>query len=464
MLVAAVASLAFGLGIEDIEEREIGGTDQPVTLVTIASVSYRKIELPNLPSPRLSDQHVYVEGKFRNSASRGGRLVFTMLGGDAEFIYADPGLVVGVMRGNNIGVGGKTLLYRNDPERRNTCYVQVSVLIPLPPDAELFALRFRRLDAKKDWRKMIKLAEWVDRASRHTVRNNFREFESYKKLRRKALAQAFCLRGEALDAERREPKLAREYYDLAMAFYDDLRARPEAEKYLLKAVEIDPAYEKAVKKLEEFGYVKFGGRYVTRAERRRLLAEQRRRAEMKSSHAEPGVAAREITSLLERARVAGKALEAARKGTSGLDELTQMLKTYSDASLGKAVTFYIANLPDPAGLKGLAAAAESPLPAVKKLVVKMLRRRGTKMAIDALADAARGSTEQEIRLEALSAIASLKSKPCIEALIGLVGAEDEGLKAAASAHLRELTGKEFGTHAEWQGWWQRIKLRFYFPP
>jgi len=333
--------------------------------------------------------------------------------------------------------------------------------VPFPPDKKLFAIRFARYDAKKDWKKMLKLAEWVEKASKLTERTGFSEFEQYKRLRRKALVRGFYLRGEVLDRQSPRPELALEYYDLAITFYDELKAASEAERYLLRALSLDPTYEKAANKLREFGYVEFRGRHMTKAEKRRILAEDARQAEVASAQAKP---TRNIESLVERAKLMQQVTEAARKGASGLEELVQVLKTYSDPPLHKAVAFHMANLPDPAGLKGLIAAAQSPTPDVRRLAVKMLRRRATKRATSALADVARSDPEQDVRLEALSAIASLKSKACVEALIGLAGAKDEELKAVAAAHLSELTGKEFETHAEWQTWWQKSKLGFSIGP
>ena len=125
-----------------------------------------------------------------------------------------------------------------------------------------------------------------------------------------------------------------------------------------------------------------------------------------------------------------------------------------------AANVVTANLPDPAGLKGLIAAAGCRTPAVRRESVRMLRRRGTKRAVEALASVARSDPEEALRMDALSVIASLENRAAVEALIELVEEEREDTKGAALRHLRGLTGREFETYAEWQGWWQENKVGF----
>ena len=123
MLSLTVACLVWGARFEDIEELDIGGAGQEVTLVSIDGVRYRKTEPGELLSPALDGQAVCVEGKFGGTALRKDVFAFSMLGTDTEFVYANATLVADVLRGDNILVGGQAVLYKSG-RRKNTCSSQ----------------------------------------------------------------------------------------------------------------------------------------------------------------------------------------------------------------------------------------------------------------------------------------------------------------------------------------------------
>lgn len=466
VLMAAAAAVSASAGVPDglaaLKENEMVYEGKVVRLVNYEGTLYRRIELDDLRGLAVGDTPLHgldvcVEGKF-DRMSAGG--IFRMIGSDRQFAVpeAERGKIAGLMRGDNLWVGGRAQRIQGEA----SCYVIVRAVVRLGSDDELFRQRFELYRKEGNWKRLVELGRWIEASGEQAAGDRFEDFDRYRVLKDKAYRQALGIREQELGRDDAEG-----HYQLARSYIELLgrAGRPAAVEKLRRAVAIDPDHAGAAELLRDLGYVKYGARWVTEAERQELERAERPGPAgppggetPAAPEAEPagGRPAIEKLSLVERLRKLAALELQARTGPAGLAAATGGISR-EDERVARRLVWILANTGGTAGLDGLLRALRSPSSEVRKDVAGALAFLGE---VSELAEIVQRDEEVSVREEALGALADCGTREAVDRLVELLGSPDAGLRERVESELARVTGQKHSGAEAWQGWWKANRSAF----
>lgn len=451
--------------ISALKEHEIVQEGNVVRLVNYGGTLYRRINLADLRGLAVGDtplhgMDVCVEGKFDRMLEPG---ILRLLGSDRQFLLPEAirGQLAGIMRGDNVWIGGRAQRLQGEP----SCYVIVRALVRLGPDEDVFRYRFEVYRKEGNWKKLIELGRWIESSGELAASDRFEDPDRYRALRDKAYRQALGILEQELP-----PDDADAHYRLAR-MYNDLLGRmgrlPAVEK-LRRAVTIDPSHAGAAELLRNLGYVKYKGQWITEAERLELeQAEKASPQEQEAQQPKEAVAvAPELTaeppprmdrlSLGDRVRRLASLEAEAQKGLAGLASATARIAS-EDERIARRLVWILANIGGTAGLDGLLRALRSPSSEVRKDVAGALAFLGE---LSDLAELVLQDKDPSVREEALLALADCGTREAVDRLVELLDTLDAALRGKAEAELARITSQKLSGAEAWKAWWKANRSSF----
>jgi hypothetical protein len=129
-------------------------------------------------------------------------------------------------------------------------------------------------------------------------------------------------------------------------------------------------------------------------------------------------------------------------------QLASQIMTEPDPIVRRAIQETIAEIDHPLALDVLKAGLADDDREVRLTCCRMLAKRGDSSAAGVLAAAARNDRDIDVRLEAVSALGTLKTDDSVRALAGALKDRDPAMQYAAVEAMRAATGKDLGNDVE----------------
>jgi hypothetical protein len=439
-----------------------------IRLVKYGGQLYRRIEARDLLKLAIGDTPLHgllvcVEGKFDRLVAPG---VFGLMGSDRQFVVTDRSLISGLLRGDNVWVGGRAQRL----PKETSCYLAVTAVVRLKPDFELFSERFARYSRRGKWERLLELGRWIETAGKEGG-SRFEDFDRYRALRDRAYRKALNIREEEID-----PDEALAHFEVARMYLDLLgrAGRLAAGDHLKRAAELDPADSNTTDLLREIGYSFYKGRWVTAVEREmlqrkeKLASERQGETGLEGPGPEEGKApsAAEV-SLAERQRLVGEIERTCRSGKHGVAEVVERRMDRvleRDPAVARRLVWFLVNTGGVAGLEGLLKALGSASREVRKDVADALAWSGH---VEDLADIVKSDRDGEVRLHAVSALSRAAegggAREAVDEMVDCLGSDDEAVVGRLAEELGRLTGQSLPDPAAWRDWWSENRETFEFP-
>ncbi len=462
-LVASAACLSSrqaraGEPADGLVETEIRAGNTVVVVVEYKGRSYRRIAASDLRgltlgSVKLPGRDVCVEGKFDRLVAPN---TFRLMGSDRDFVFAGGAVILGLMQGDNGGVGGGAEKKRGEP----SCLLRVREVVRLKGDFDLFDERARKYEQAADWRKLLELGSWIEENGKLVAGSRFEDIDRYHALKGRASRMALRIRERTISRGDADAlcEVARSYTDLLGRM-----GRLKAAELLRRDKADAPRHQNTCAMLRELGYVRSGESGGTREdldafEREKARAEAEARAESGTS-TEAGDVPPEAVSLRDRVL---RTLEIERKARSGSDGLIEILESIPDEDEfgARRIVGILANTRGTAAIEGVLDGRRSRSDAVRKDIADALAWRGR---IEDLSHTIRSEKVDEVRVHAVAALARLGTRESVDALVRLTTLEAGRARARTEQELRRLTGQSLSGPEAWGAWWQQSGAEFVGP-
>ena len=165
LVLLAACALAPSALAGQFQVREIKVGDKKITVMIYRGQSYRKIRFGDLSDRSLSKQLVCLEGKLKAAGGAGARL----FGTDHQFKHESLELFKKLVPGDNVWIGGKM------EKTRVKLVFNISVVVKLKTDLELFEVRFKAAGKAGDGKRLLELADWLDKSKDYNPKIAFDE-------------------------------------------------------------------------------------------------------------------------------------------------------------------------------------------------------------------------------------------------------------------------------------------------
>ncbi len=432
--------------------REIKVGDKKIMVMIYSGQSYRKLRFSDLSDRRLARQLVCLEGKLKSSGGSGVRL----FGTDHEFKHESLELFGKLVPGDNVWIGGKL------ERTRTKLNFNISVVVKLKTDLELFEKRFKAASEAGDWKYLLELADWIDKSKDYNPKIAFDEHRRYRTCKIKAINKA-CLSAEAVFKE----SDAIGYANLAVELLNLGADRDVAYRYFRRAAAIDPELEAAAKRLAAAGFLRWHGRWVTREEKKKLEAAEQLEVSRRVAEIKAREDRRSDEAVLGARNHARDVIEietvlAALRGVDAAARMTSEIERASEPRLGRRVLALVASLPIKLQAKPIDAAMRSAEPQIRTAALELAASRGDLAGRKVVAQAARKDSSREVTELACERLGKAGDVDAMAVLISLVDSEKDFRSRVAVDVLRKVTREDRFTKVEWAIWWKRNKASF--PP
>jgi len=465
VVVIALAILAGGFpwpifaGEEDLEETTMVVGEQRLTLVKYRGEYFNKVTLSSLEKPQWKNRQVCVEGKFDQvQGVTGNDNVLRVWGSEINFLYSKEKGMPGLIRGDNVWMGG----FAEGEPGKEALRVRVSGIVKLPNDMDLFKQRFTAYSKKGEWRELITLGDWVGAIGR--LAPSLNDQDAYRRKQRQAYRKALEVWADQLAVDDAEGQ-----YLIAVKYTDLLDDSISTQRHLLKCLKIDPTHRAAQAKLQRYGYAQYENEWMTVAEMERRM----KKTAAPETIVEPGTETvkppvLEVgvpnTTGPERLTPAALAAEKSRLRQEALtgtkpeiDVFVETAGRAKDPELALYLMRQLALRPEERALDGIAALRAMGQEEVMKASLEILIWRPDKRAYDDFVASLAKEANANMMRYGLNLLAQAEPKRSYPGLIKLLDSENAGTRDEVQQKLRKLTGEHFEKVPEWQAWWENKK-------
>ena len=454
-LLAGGFSLAAYAGEDDLEETTMMVGEQRLTLVKYRGEYFNKVLLSSLEKPQWKNRQVCVEGKFDQvQGVQENDSILRIWGSEVNFLYPKEKGMPGLIRGDNIWVGG----FAESELGKESLRVRVSGIVKLPNDMDLFKQRFTAYSKKGEWRELITLGDWVGTVGK--LAPSLNDQDAYRRKQRQAYRKALEVWAEQLAVDDAEGQ-----YLIAVKYTDLLDDTISTQRHLLKCLKIDPTHRAAQEKLQRYGYVQYESEWMTVAEMERKLK--------KAPTTEPGTEPDKIpvvdvgvpgTTGSERLTPAALAAEKNRIRREALmgakpeiDILVETAGKVKDPELALYLMRQLALKPEERALDGIATLRTLGQEEVAKASLEILVWRPDKRAYEDFVTSLAKEANANVLRYGLNLLTQAEPKRSYPGLIKLLDSENAGTRDEVQQRLRKLTGERFEKVPEWRAWWDNKK-------
>ncbi|HHN46867.1 MAG TPA: hypothetical protein ENN09_05440 [Planctomycetes bacterium] len=461
---AAIGACTLLRAESELEETLMQVGDIKVTLVKYRGEHYLKVPVIALEKPQYRNRLVCVEGKFDQMAGAQDNLqILKLYGSDVSFLYPFDAGLPGLIRGDNMWVGG---VAESEPGKERL-RVRVRGIVKLPNDTELFRQRYAAYSKAADWRQLINLGDWMGMVGKLNV-GSFSDEEYYRREQRRAYRRALEMWAQQIGADDAES-----HYAISIKYLELLDDSIAAQRHLKRCLLIDPTHKAAQSRLSAFGWVQFENQWMTIAEMEREI---RRRQDAAGGDTtgdapvgvEPGVSPDSHGGGTPDAaavqRLSQEALAAAKSRLIGLalsgkrpevDVFVEEAGKATDPEFALFLLRLLSMRSEERALDGIFLLNALDDEEVRKAVIETLLWRPEKRAFEtflATVEKTRSASAARRGLDLLALVEPAKSYP---AFIKLLDAESELIRGEVQQRLRKLTGERFEKPAEWRLWWEK---------
>jgi hypothetical protein len=446
-------------GEDDLEETTMMVGEQRLTLVKYHGEYFNKVPLSSLEKPQWKNRQVCVEGKFDQvQGVLENDHILRIWGSEINFLYPKEKGMPGLIRGDNIWVGG----FAEGEPGKEALRVRVSGIAKLPNDMELFKQRFAAYSKKGEWRELITLGDWVGTVGK--LAPSLSDQDAYRRKQRQAYRKALEVWADQLAVDDAEGQ-----YLIAVKYIDLLDDSISTQRHLLKCLKIDPTHRAAQEKLQRYGYVQYENEWMTVAEMERRL----KKTPPPETITEPGTETGKTpvvdvgvpgTTGSERLTPAALAVEKNRirqealAGTKPeIDVLVETAGKVKDPELALYLMRQLALKPEERALDGIATLRTLGQEEVAKTSLEILVWRPDKRAYEDFVASLAKEVNANVLRYGLSLLAQAEPRRSYPGLIKLLDSENAGTRDEVQQSLRKLTGERFEKVPEWRAWWENRK-------
>ncbi|MCZ7647887.1 MAG: HEAT repeat domain-containing protein [Planctomycetota bacterium] len=407
----------------------------------------------------LESKDISFEAKF--DMVRGSNEI-KLLGVKGHILCQDPQKVKqfkDLKRGDNIWLCG-TL--KPAPEGQSVDFF-VAEFKRLPKDLPRFERRYELYKERNDADAMEDLGHRITKLINSQI-SDFNQHDQFVALRTKSWSTSIQLRKRELQADDADG-----LYNLAVKTNDLLRRPHEFHEMIRQVLKIDPNHPQASRVArEEMDMVKLDGRWMTREDQEKLVADEAtRREQMEAAQREAFERKQRMreAAAKERQKKLGSFMTALRtqdlkKLEGALRSLGEAVRDTPDPLFGRMGIDVLASVDDPASVKpGLDLAVRCEYPDVRRDAFEALAWRGDEPALATFSDALRREEDLPTARAGVDALVRRGGKQACAVLVESLGNESDRIGSEVVEGLKSLTGQAFGTREEWERWWQANKER-----
>lgn len=339
---------------------------------------------------------------------------------------------------------------------RKTLELHLFDFVRLPADLKRFEIQMAAFLKRGDGDALIELGHRI--AAHQREIGDFGEFGKLAELKMRCWKKGLELKAKQLPPDDAEGRFA-----LAQQWLSLLNKRAQYRKTVLQTLRIDPNHPGAARiAAEDFGYVKFEGRWMAKSERERILAE-RRAARERSTAAEKQKRARFNArvrrAVKERERRLLVSLAALRvsdpkRRDAALASFGEAARDALEPIFAERAVRLLAEVPDGEAVRaGLGVIVHSPEIEVRREVYEALAWRADNNSLDLLTASLSSEKDFAALKAGANALAALRSRPAAEALFRILKRSEPRTEKAVVSGLKNMLRPELRDKKQWLQWW-----------
>ncbi|MBN1809083.1 MAG: hypothetical protein JW909_08435 [Planctomycetes bacterium] len=439
---------------QELKETKMTVGDQLVTLVLYKGRYYTKVLPAVLENQQYKNKLVCVESKFDGiESAAGGASVLRIVGSDIQFLYSQSLGPLGLIRGDNVWIGGVA----EPVVGKENLRVRIRGIVKLPNDMTLFNQRFAQYSAEGDWQQLINIGDWMGKVSKMSV-SSMRDMDVYERKQRQAYRKAMEVRSAGIAADDAEG-----FYSVAIKYLELLDDTVSAQRNLKKCLEIDPRHRAAQEKLVFFGYVLYDGRWMTRAEREFEI--KKTGGVVPPQNPPSGDAPTGDTSspdveiqTLSPAELAAEKLRIRKAALSGDKPEIDVLLDEAGKVKAPGLAVYILRLlalrHEESALDGINSIGAIKDDSVTRTSLEILIWRPEQRALDNFVAGLQALDNGDVFNHGFDLLVAADKKRSLPVLINLLDSDSEAARMEARLRLKKLTGERFDKVSDWRSWYQ----------
>jgi hypothetical protein len=465
-LLAFSARAAENISIDDLPHKTLPLPDgTKVTVVEYAGRNWRLVEASVLQDTAMAGQEVCFEAKYDSLIQPDKVKLFGLPGTiviEDRLRFKDTGTKV--KRTDNIAFFGEL---RRAKDGKSVEMVNQHMLKQVE-DVPRYQNRIAALEKKNEYEALIELGHKIEQVRTGNIQGDFEIFQKLENLRDKAWDVGLTLKENSLKRDDADG-----FFALGQQWKDLRKKHAKYRAMLERCLKIDPDHPRA-KQLAptELGLQLFEGVWrrkedvdkivaTRKADQERLDAAQKAEIEAKQRELEKAIAERPMKLIKHQSAM--RAVDAAAR-QAAIVEFGDVIGKSPDPGFGRPAIDVLANLSDAAAVaQGLALAAKSELPDVRREVYDALAWRGRQQdqaSLDTMAQALTAEKDSETTHSAIDALVALGGKPAAATLVSSLTAADRGVREEIIEGLKLVTKQGYTSPEAWQDWWKKNKDTF----
>jgi hypothetical protein len=337
-----------------------------------------------------------------------------------------------------------------------TAEVHLADFVRLPSDGIRFENRLQALGKARDDAGLLELGHRIARHQQEI--GDFGEFSKLADLRNQCWSQGLELREAKLAADDAEGRFA-----LAQQWLSLLNRRAKHRALIMQTLVADPNHQGAARIAgEDFGCVKFEGRWLEKIERDHLLTE-RKVAEARLSAVEKTAREERDRKLREAVKEREKrfwtALASTRVADAGsraaaFRSMGESARDSADPIFARWVIRSLAETGEGEAVRsGLSVVVQSAAPEIRRDAYEALAWRKDDNALDLLSAALRSETHAQNVQSGVEAVADLRTSAAAKIIFRLLETADKEAEPFVLAGLKRMLDAPCVAKNDWLQWW-----------